>query len=91
MSDNIKPHSTDHGTAVADDQPGPKRGLFGGSEKALPEKENGVYVQKANGATPLTAPVSFTTLFRFSTPFELTLNAIGLFAAAAAGNFTAHQ
>ncbi|CEL54430.1 ATP-binding cassette, subfamily B (MDR/TAP), member 1 [Rhizoctonia solani AG-1 IB] len=85
MSDNIKPHSTDHGTAVADDQPGPKRGLFGGSEKALPEKENGVYVQKANGATPLTAPVSFTTLFRFSTPFELTLNSIGLFAAAAAG------
>ncbi|KAJ7505250.1 P-loop containing nucleoside triphosphate hydrolase protein [Mycena galericulata] len=34
---------------------------------------------------PPTEPVSFLQLFRFSTPFELTLDAIGLFAAVCAG------
>ncbi|KAF8755102.1 P-loop containing nucleoside triphosphate hydrolase protein [Rhizoctonia solani] len=90
MSDDEKRHSADHSTVAVDDKPQsqPKRKLFGGSKKNASDKEKAKEVEKAAEAantTPMIAPVGFTELFRFSTPFELTLDAIGLVAAAAAG------
>ncbi|QRW20258.1 ABC transporter transmembrane region [Rhizoctonia solani] len=90
MSDDEKRHSADHSTVAVDDKPQsqPKRKLFGGSKKSASDKEKAKEVEKAAEAantTPMIAPVGFTELFRFSTPFELTLDAIGLVAAAAAG------
>jgi hypothetical protein len=84
MSDDEKRHSADHSTVAVDDQPQPKRKWFGGS-KANNSDEKVKDTDKAADAAPAIAPVGFTELFRFSTPFELTLDAIGLVAAAAAG------
>ncbi|KAJ7288261.1 P-loop containing nucleoside triphosphate hydrolase protein [Mycena rebaudengoi] len=67
----------------------PKRGFFSRKPKAV-EKD----VKDASSETtdvepepvePPTPPVSFFSLFKFATKFELTLNAIGLVAAISAG------
>ncbi|EUC60222.1 multidrug resistance protein [Rhizoctonia solani AG-3 Rhs1AP] len=82
MADDEKRHSADHSTMAMDDQPHPKRKWFS-SKKDSSEKAK--EVEKATEVAPAAPPVAFTQLFRFSTPFELTLDAIGLVAAAAAG------
>ncbi|KAG8689205.1 GTPase-activating protein [Ceratobasidium sp. 395] len=62
-----------------------KRKWFGRKEDAA-EKEKAVEVEAATkDVEPAIPPVDFSRLFRFSTPFELFLDAIGLVAAAAAG------
>ncbi|KAF8600378.1 multidrug resistance protein 1 [Ceratobasidium sp. AG-I] len=66
----------------------PKRKFFGRSKQEdIKEKKEALEVETAAAANspPDIPPVGFTRLFRFSTPFELTLNAIGLVAAVAAG------
>ncbi|KAG8730998.1 GTPase-activating protein, partial [Ceratobasidium sp. 423] len=85
MADDEKRHSADHSTVAVDHQPQPKRKWFSSSKKDASEKEQAKEVEQATDATPMIPPVGFTELFRFSTPFELTLDAIGLVAAAAAG------
>ncbi|KAJ1303401.1 hypothetical protein OPQ81_011593 [Rhizoctonia solani] len=86
MADDEKRHSGDHSTVAIDDQSQSKRKWFG-SKKDAPEKEKEKEKEadKATDAAPTIPPVAFSELFRFSTPFELTLDAIGLVAAAAAG------
>ncbi|CAE6419809.1 unnamed protein product [Rhizoctonia solani] len=85
IADDEKRYSADHSTVAVDDQPHPKRKWFSNSKKDEKEKETEKEVEKASEVAPLIAPVGFTELFRFSTPFELTLDAIGIIAAAAAG------
>ncbi|QRW06531.1 ABC transporter transmembrane region [Ceratobasidium sp. AG-Ba] len=80
MADDEKRLSADHSTVASN----PKRKWFGRKEGTA-EKEKAVEVEAATQAEPAIPPASFTSLFRFSTPFELTLDAIGLVAAAAAG------
>ncbi|CAE6541707.1 unnamed protein product [Rhizoctonia solani] len=79
--DDEKRSSTDYNT-VAEDQPPPKHKWFGSSKKNDKEKEQ--EAEEATETAPV-PPVSFTKLFRFSTPFELFLDAVGIVAAAAAG------
>ncbi|EKM51815.1 uncharacterized protein PHACADRAFT_262171 [Phanerochaete carnosa HHB-10118-sp] len=72
------------------EQQKPKKGIFSRKPKAaatqLDEKSDG---RTADAPPPVVKkdipPASFTSLFRFSTPFELFLDAIGLVCAAAAG------
>ncbi|KAL4267597.1 GTPase-activating protein [Pleurotus pulmonarius] len=52
------------------------------AEKEKPDPDAAEVSVKAEEEVP---PVSFTQLFRYATPFELTLNGIGLVAASAAG------
>ncbi|KAB5595943.1 Leptomycin B resistance protein pmd1 [Ceratobasidium theobromae] len=80
MSDE-KRLSADHSTVTASE---PKRTWFGRSKKDA-DSEKTTEVEKATADVPLVPPVDFIKLFRFSTPFELTLDAVGLVAAAAAG------
>ncbi|KAH7318851.1 P-loop containing nucleoside triphosphate hydrolase protein [Rhizoctonia solani] len=82
-ADDEKRPSADHHLGVVDDQPSPKCKWFASSKKddKVQEKET----KKATGDAPLIPPVGFTELFRFSTPFELALNAVGIVAAAASG------
>ncbi|QRV77587.1 ABC transporter transmembrane region [Ceratobasidium sp. AG-Ba] len=80
MADDEKRLSADHSTVASN----PKRKWFGRNEGTA-EKEKAVEVEAATQAEPAVPPASFASLFRFSTPFELTLDAIGLVAAAAAG------
>ncbi|CAE7062613.1 unnamed protein product [Rhizoctonia solani] len=82
ISDDEKRSSADH-DAVVDDKPPPKRKWFGSSKKG--DKEKKKEVEKATEAAPTVPPVGFTELFRFSTPFELVLDAVGIVAAMAAG------
>ncbi|KAB5591755.1 Leptomycin B resistance protein pmd1 [Ceratobasidium theobromae] len=70
--------STDHSTVAAGE---PKHTWFGRSKKDA-DAEKTAEVEKATEDVP---PVNFLKLFRFSTPFELTLDAVGLVAAAGAG------
>ncbi|CAE6468894.1 unnamed protein product [Rhizoctonia solani] len=85
MADDEKRHSADHSTVAVDDQPQPKRKWFSSSKKDASDKEKEKETGKATDAAPMIPPVGFTELFRFSTPFELALDAVGLVAAAAAG------
>ncbi|KAF5369355.1 hypothetical protein D9758_002765 [Tetrapyrgos nigripes] len=70
-----------------------KRGFFSKKPKAAVESDFKVDEKNANDYSALEAPsvepelnpVSFASMFRFSTKLELLLNAIGLVAAAAAG------
>ncbi|KAL4062317.1 P-loop containing nucleoside triphosphate hydrolase protein [Scleroderma yunnanense] len=62
------------------------------SEKRDPEKSNDVQVD-ARSAEETAPPVGFLELFRYSTPYELSLNVIGTFCAIVAGAaqvFTQH-
>ncbi|CAE6466675.1 unnamed protein product [Rhizoctonia solani] len=80
--DDEKRANADHNTVVVD-QPLPKRKWFGGYKKY--DKEKPKKADKATEDAPLIPPVGFTELFRFSTPFELVLDVVGIVAAAAAG------
>ncbi|QRV90352.1 ABC transporter transmembrane region [Ceratobasidium sp. AG-Ba] len=80
MSDDEKRHSADHSTVAVQ----PKRKWFGRGKNAV-DKDKTTEIEAAGKTEPTTPPVSFTSLFRFSTPFELFIDAIGLVAAAAAG------
>ncbi|KAJ7095812.1 P-loop containing nucleoside triphosphate hydrolase protein [Mycena belliarum] len=63
-----------------------KRGLFSRKPKAEPDSSSETTnVEVAPAAEPPTPPVSFSELFRFSTKFELLIDAIGLAAAIASG------
>ncbi|KAF8158859.1 P-loop containing nucleoside triphosphate hydrolase protein [Mycena galopus ATCC 62051] len=63
-----------------------KRGFFSRKPKAKVESDSdSETTQVEQPAQPQTPPISFLQLFRFSTKFELTIDAIGLVAAAAAG------
>ncbi|KAJ2930895.1 hypothetical protein H1R20_g6196, partial [Candolleomyces eurysporus] len=86
-----RPSSTDEKATVVTDAPKSK-GLFGRDKPAKTQPDS----EKASASDDSTTtevkavenevpPVSFTQLFRFSTPFELFIDAIGLVAAAAAG------
>lgn len=89
MAENEKRMSGDHSTVGSPPpSPQPKRKLFGRNKPKTIKKNDTAEVEAAAAvnAQPSVAPVGFTQLFRFSTPFELALDAIGLFAAAAAGN-----
>ncbi|KAL0961414.1 hypothetical protein HGRIS_006363 [Hohenbuehelia grisea] len=58
------------------------------SAKAPPSDDEKVSEEptvEVKDTTPAVPPVSFTQMFRYSTPFELCIDAIGLVAAAAAG------
>ncbi|KAF7346412.1 hypothetical protein MSAN_01869100 [Mycena sanguinolenta] len=61
-----------------------KRGFFSRKPKVENDTDSET-TQVEQPAAPVTPPISFTQLFRFSTPFELLLDAIGVFAAIAAG------
>ncbi|KAG9118341.1 GTPase-activating protein, partial [Ceratobasidium sp. 392] len=81
MADDEKRHSVEESTVASK----PKRKWFGRKEDAA-EKDKAVEVEAATkNVEPAIPPVDFSRLFRFSTPFELSLDAIGLVAAAAAG------
>jgi ATP-binding cassette subfamily B (MDR/TAP) protein 1 len=71
MADNEKRHSGDHSTV--------------GHKEVSAKSEKAAEAKPATTGEPAIPPVNFSKLFRFSTPFELTLDAIGLVAAAAAG------
>lgn len=81
--------ATDSVDEKATSPAGKKRGFF--SRKSKVEKDTDsettdVEVEPVEPVEPPTPPVSFTELFRFSTRFELILNAIGLTAAVASGS-----
>ncbi|KAG9099473.1 GTPase-activating protein [Ceratobasidium sp. 370] len=80
MADDEKRHSADQSTVASK----PKRKWFGRKEDA-PAKDKVEIEAATKEAEPAVPPVDFSRLFRFSTPFELFLNAVGLVAAAAAG------
>lgn len=61
-----------------------KRGFFSRKQKVEKDSDSET-TQVEQPAAPQTPPISILQLFRFSTKFELTLDAIGLVAAAAAG------
>lgn len=62
-----------------------RRSLFRRSVQPEKEKDETVTLTESPVKEAETTPVSFTQLFRFSTKFELLIDAIGLVAAAAAG------
>ncbi|KIP05158.1 hypothetical protein PHLGIDRAFT_129050 [Phlebiopsis gigantea 11061_1 CR5-6] len=66
-----------------------KKGFFSKKSKResteVDEKAADVSVEPPKEVKKEVQPASFTSLFRFSTPFELTMNAIGLVCAAAGG------
>ncbi|KAJ7259510.1 P-loop containing nucleoside triphosphate hydrolase protein [Mycena haematopus] len=62
-----------------------KRGLFSRKSKVETDTDSETTQVEQPAAAPQTPPISFTQLFRFSTPFELLIDAIGLVAAIAAG------
>ncbi|KAG8741686.1 GTPase-activating protein, partial [Ceratobasidium sp. 428] len=81
MAEDEKRLSVEESTVASQ----PKRKWFGRKEDAS-KKEKAVEVEAATkDVEPAIPPVDFSRLFRFSTPFELFLDAIGLVAAAAAG------
>ncbi|KAJ7612414.1 P-loop containing nucleoside triphosphate hydrolase protein [Mycena rosella] len=63
-----------------------KRGFFSRKPKVDSDADSETTDVEAEPVEPPTPPVSFTQLFRFSTRFELTIDAIGLVAAIAAGS-----
>ncbi|KAJ6559121.1 P-loop containing nucleoside triphosphate hydrolase protein [Mycena vulgaris] len=63
-----------------------KRGFFSRKPKVETDASSETTDVEVEPVEPPTPPVSFTQLFRFSTKFELIIDAIGLVAAAAAGS-----
>lgn len=86
MSDEKGANINGHGTAsekvVAKPGKALKNGSDTGSESTATAVNNLTVPDKKQTEFP---PVPFTTLFRFSTPFELTVDALGLLCAIAAG------
>jgi ATP-binding cassette subfamily B (MDR/TAP) protein 1 len=62
-----------------------KRAFFSRKQKVEQDAASETTDVEQPAPVPATPPISFLQLFRFSTTFELMLDAIGLVAAAAAG------
>jgi len=83
MSDS-RPSTADDKRTIVEEKP--KRGFFARKEAKVDEEKNlDVAAEVKDTKEPEVLPVSFTALFRFSTKFELFIDAIGLICAAAAG------
>ncbi|KAL0958172.1 hypothetical protein HGRIS_000335 [Hohenbuehelia grisea] len=73
-------------TAASDTSATRRTGWFTRRKNTETQEEEEKPVDKVKDDAPSSPPVSFVQLFRYSTPFELLLNAVGLIAAAAAGS-----